>query len=266
MTSMRKRKVAICRQMLAPWACCAQEDLLWDRVPPIGSEFGSPDFGCLMEEDSDSRNGVCEPLLQESILVRTLASAGDPGGTLPKQDRRKRRSTEESETTGRERPKSESDNRTLVFLDIDGVLHRQDGPWFERLPVLVKWLKRNPQVHLVLSSSHREGTGSRKLRDALPLSLRARLVGQTPILARSRLDPPIRFIRQLEIEAYLRTQNDAPVRHAVIDDDPSLFSPGWPCLASCDGERGLTRDVLAEVDRILERDQPGMASATQGTS
>lgn len=40
------------------------EDLLWDRVAPVGREFGSPDFERLMEEDQCRGVGVFDPALR----------------------------------------------------------------------------------------------------------------------------------------------------------------------------------------------------------
>ncbi|MBV8503834.1 MAG: hypothetical protein JO006_19210 [Paucibacter sp.] len=56
MTSLRKRKAAISRQLLGRRMSWAEEDRIWDSFPPVGREFGSPDFERLMEEDY--RNGV----------------------------------------------------------------------------------------------------------------------------------------------------------------------------------------------------------------
>lgn len=40
------------------------EDLLWDRVAPVGRESGSPDFERLMEEDQRRGVGVFDPALR----------------------------------------------------------------------------------------------------------------------------------------------------------------------------------------------------------
>jgi addiction module HigA family antidote len=42
----------------------ARELRLWDRMPPVGREFGSPDFERLMEEDHRNRVGVFDPALE----------------------------------------------------------------------------------------------------------------------------------------------------------------------------------------------------------
>jgi addiction module HigA family antidote len=63
MMSPRKRKAEICRRMLLR-DHEAQELRLWDRMPPVGREFGSPDFERLMEEDLRNRVGVFDPALK----------------------------------------------------------------------------------------------------------------------------------------------------------------------------------------------------------
>lgn len=139
----------------------------------------------------------------------------------------------------------------LLFVDIDGVLHRRDGPWFERLGILTEWLDENPKVCMVLSSSHREYSGLQRLRDALPAPLQSRLIGQTPRIAQGRLDPPVRHVRQREIEAYLRESTTSPVPFVALDDDVALFSPNWEHLVCTDARTGLTQEVLGAVLRAL---------------
>lgn len=65
MTSLRKRKAAISR---TPLGRRTLEDRLWDQMPPVGREFGSPDFERLMEEDRRNGVGVFDPALKELLL------------------------------------------------------------------------------------------------------------------------------------------------------------------------------------------------------
>lgn len=43
------------------------EDVLWDRMAPVGREFGSPDFERLMEEDRRNGVGVFDPAIRQPI-------------------------------------------------------------------------------------------------------------------------------------------------------------------------------------------------------
>jgi hypothetical protein len=63
MTSMRKRKLAVSQALLRRNWLCPHEDRLWDRMPAVGREFGSPDFERLMDEDWRARAGVFDPAL-----------------------------------------------------------------------------------------------------------------------------------------------------------------------------------------------------------
>lgn len=66
MTSPRRRKTAVSsllRQQRRKRI--EQEDLLWDRMPAVGREFGSPDFERLMAEDH--RNRGIDPELKDQL-------------------------------------------------------------------------------------------------------------------------------------------------------------------------------------------------------
>jgi hypothetical protein len=41
-----------------------EEIRLWDQIPPVGREFGSPDFERLMAEDLREGVGVFDPVLK----------------------------------------------------------------------------------------------------------------------------------------------------------------------------------------------------------
>ncbi|ABM94160.1 hypothetical protein Mpe_B0194 (plasmid) [Methylibium petroleiphilum PM1] len=63
LTSLRKRKAAICRTILRRVALGSLEDRLWDQMQPVRREFGSPNFERLMEEDYRARVGAFDPAL-----------------------------------------------------------------------------------------------------------------------------------------------------------------------------------------------------------
>ena len=60
----------------------ALEDRMWDRMPPVGREFGSPDFEPLMEEDYRLGRGGFDPAVRQAFalvgaaLTRTNTTAG----------------------------------------------------------------------------------------------------------------------------------------------------------------------------------------------
>lgn len=78
MTSMRKRKSAVSRALLMRNWLSPFEDRLWDRMPAVGREFGSPDFERLMEEDRRAGVGVFDPALAEGFRADLQTPADLP--------------------------------------------------------------------------------------------------------------------------------------------------------------------------------------------
>lgn len=73
MMSARKRRAGIYRlQCVARLRriACEQEDRLWDRMPAVGREFGSPDFERLMQEDHQLQRGAFDPALRAALERR----------------------------------------------------------------------------------------------------------------------------------------------------------------------------------------------------
>ena len=48
------------------------EDEMWERMPAVGREFGSPEFDRLMEEDFRLGKGVFDPALATVITKRQV--------------------------------------------------------------------------------------------------------------------------------------------------------------------------------------------------
>lgn len=68
MTSVRKQRARvnrIFRVMRRRRLDCELENQLWDRMPAVGREFGSPDFERLMEEDYRLKRGVFDPAVSK---------------------------------------------------------------------------------------------------------------------------------------------------------------------------------------------------------
>lgn len=142
--------------------------------------------------------------------------------------------------------------RTILFLDVDGVLHSLNGRTFERIQLLVEWLRKHPKVKLVLSSSIREHGGLARLSSALPADVRPMLVGQTPVLRQALGAPPIKHVRQREILLWLETSAALDATYAVLDDDPRLFEPAWAPLVLCDPSVALMTRNLKSVETRLK--------------
>lgn len=85
MTSIRKRRATIYRIHLVGLArrnVAAREDQMWDQMPAVGREFGSPDFERLMEEDYRLGRGAFD---QEARLLFG-AGGGRPADVAPPED------------------------------------------------------------------------------------------------------------------------------------------------------------------------------------
>lgn len=82
MTSLRKRRAKIHRIQLVTRrrrVIGLLEDQMWDQMPAIGREFGSPDFERLMEEDYRLGRGVFDSAVLQAFQTRNKRLAGlDP--------------------------------------------------------------------------------------------------------------------------------------------------------------------------------------------
>lgn len=73
MPSQRTRKALIVERSRRLRQAIFEDDVrLWDRSPPVGREFGSPDFERLMAEDHRDGVGVFDPAFKQP----TTAFAG----------------------------------------------------------------------------------------------------------------------------------------------------------------------------------------------
>lgn len=120
---------------------------------------------------------------------------------------------------------------SVLFLDFDGVMHPAENGSFCNLPNLQRALASCPEVDVVLSTNWRINSDPEKLLSNFPCEIRSRVVDVTPVLGEGPYE------RQSECEAYIA---DKQVRFAIVlDDDASLFSPGWPLLMLVDRYVGL---------------------------
>lgn len=143
----------------------------------------------------------------------------------------------------------------LIFLDFDGVLHsvRSNARLFEHVGRLAQELDAHPEVHIVVSSSWRNGHDEAALQGLLS-PLAARMLGVTPTLAGA--------LRQQEIEAWLQSNTERyaafePAGSEVgdwiaINDMPRLFKPGCPWLLATDPLTGMDQKSWAYLQSWLE--------------
>lgn len=73
MATQRMRKALIVKTSRRRRQAVLEEDLrLWDRSPPVGREFGSPDFERFMAEDHRDSVGVFDPAFRAPSAVAVV--------------------------------------------------------------------------------------------------------------------------------------------------------------------------------------------------
>ena len=99
-----------------------------------------------------------------------------------------------------------------VFLDFDGVCHRNFNESFEKLPLIESLLEQH-DCQIVISSNWRETCSEEVLKDRVGEVIWSRVVGFTPVLSGQLRDKEV-----LAFSSYYRLEN-----FIVLDDDKDLF-------------------------------------------
>lgn len=146
----------------------------------------------------------------------------------------------------------------ILFLDFDGVLH-PDPCWDEaillqHLPRLESVLRDFPAVEIVISSTWRDTRTLDQLRSYFSPDIAARIIDVTPnwrdltdlceILGST-------YVRQVEIEGWLRASGRPWEQWVALDDKAYWFRPFLPNLIRCDASTGLSIDVELELRKKL---------------
>ncbi|MGS1073541.1 HAD domain-containing protein [Burkholderia glumae] len=161
--------------------------------------------------------------------------------------------------------------RQILFLDIDGVLHRGNSyvagsrivssasehiELFEYIQILVDLLSPYPELPIVLSSDWAYRFGVDRARSQLPsASLRARVIGATyqgcefdeqfwPMLSRGA-----------QILDYVRRQGRERLEWLAIDDRSDGFESCRERLVHCQSECGLGDSAVVELLRRRLRER-----------
>lgn len=128
-------------------------------------------------------------------------------------------------------------NILTVFLDIDGVLRRHSAKQYKlELPLvanLQRWIaKQTKEVELVISSTWRYVYTLDQIRAMFPITLRFKIVGQTPTLINAcehqRYKEVIAYNHKYGIENWV-----------AFDDQPDLFPSGISNVVAINGEEGF---------------------------
>jgi hypothetical protein len=147
----------------------------------------------------------------------------------------------------------------ILFLDFDGVLHPavnyDSAQLLSKLPLLEAVLRIHHQVDIVISSTWRESRMLGQLQALFSTDIAARVVGVTPQWRDVQDGATLgTYVRQAEIEAWLRAANRTWERWLAVDDQRHLFRPFCKNLLATNGATGLTIsdcEVLAQ--RLREK-------------
>ena len=145
----------------------------------------------------------------------------------------------------------------ILFLDFDGVLHPDPcydaARLFEHAPRLAGVLDAYPEVGVVLSTSWRTVRPEQELLDALPESLRTRVLGATPKFSEcSGRAARLPYRRQAECLQWLENQGMTEIPWWALDDRPDWFVPYCEHLIECDSLTGFDERLARRLASTLE--------------
>lgn len=146
------------------------------------------------------------------------------------------------------------DDPFVLFLDIDGVLHRAENGSLEWMPHLNQLLDAFPALALVLSTNWRLNVTQEAMLALFPQSIRMRIHGATPDLSDGAP-----FLRERECRAW--ANKHGVLRYVALDDEPAAFRPGCDFLLVTNRYDGL--DASMRDTCILELTRRGCARANE---
>lgn len=145
----------------------------------------------------------------------------------------------------------------ILFLDFDGVLHpaicSSDADLLCRRPLLEAVLRDFPQVQIVVSSTWRESRTLPQLQAMFSSDISVRIIGATPRWQDLQDDATMgNYVRQAEIETWLRQAGRVWEAWVALDDQPWLFRPFLANLVRSDPATGLTEEICATLRQRLQ--------------
>lgn len=146
----------------------------------------------------------------------------------------------------------------ILFLDADGVLHPAVNYDVALMlcnrPLLEDVLRRCPHVEIVISSTWRETRTLAELQALFSPDIARRIISVTPHWRDIQDETSFgTYVRQAEIEAWLRTTDRAWEPWIAVDDQRYLFKPFCKNLLVTNGATGLTAsDCEVLVQRLFD--------------
>jgi hypothetical protein len=138
----------------------------------------------------------------------------------------------------------------VLFLDIDGVLHPaicyDTTQLLSRLPILEEVLRQRPGVDVIISSTWRIERTLSDLRALFAPDIESRIISVTPRWQDFQDEASFgTYVRQCEIEHWMRNSSRAWESWVALDDQAHLFQPFCKNLVRTDPDLGLTDESCA---------------------
>lgn len=145
----------------------------------------------------------------------------------------------------------------LLFLDVDGVLHgdvvHEPQLLLAHLPALESVLRARQAVEVVISSTWRLTRTLDELRALFSADIARRIISVTPQWRDIQDDATWgTYVREAEIEAWLRTNGRVWEKWVALDDQRGLFRPFCKNLIQTCPATGLDDTTVAELLKRLE--------------
>jgi hypothetical protein len=143
----------------------------------------------------------------------------------------------------------------ILFLDFDGVLHPavnyDPAQLLCKLPLLEGVLRQAPSVEIVISSTWRETRTLSELQALFSDDIAQRIIGVTPHWRDIQDEASVgTYVRQAEIEVWLRSSGKPWQQWLAVDDQPHLFRPFCKNLIATNADTGLS---AADCELLAQR-------------
>lgn len=133
--------------------------------------------------------------------------------------------------------------QNVIFLDIDGVLHRNENSSLEFIGNFELLMKGVKNTSICFSTDWRLFYSFEELKGYFSPEVQEKIVGCTPEFTRRYSE----YERLDEIRAWLSEHGLRNKTFVAIDDNESLFEPGFDRLIKTRKSRGLSDEELSRV-------------------
>ncbi len=145
----------------------------------------------------------------------------------------------------------------ILFLDFDGVLHREhchESKHFCCLPILEDALRRVPECKLVITSTWRLKNSLAALQSRFSQDIATRIAGVTPTFSNLKRVPDtlVNYPREAECHAWRLASGVLHLPWLAVDDRSWNYRPFCNSLLLVDGSSGLTSSIGTQLVTRLQ--------------